>query len=255
MSSSLTADPLDVLAPAPLAPHLARALDEQGYCVLPDHFDRAWCAAVGRRLDEILTEEGERAASEHHQEEGADRLANLINKGAIFDRAWLDPVLLACHRHLYQRPFKVSSLNGREAKLGGGHQPLHGDWKLPRGTPDTHHVTNALIAIDDVDPGNGGPRLVPGTHRAPRPEEVLADVIGPHPDQIIATLSAGSVLVINAHLWHGGTNNTNGKRRRVLHSYFTAREHRQQQDQMKLLRPETRARLTPEQVWLLGIDP
>jgi hypothetical protein len=241
-------------AASPLDPAIARSLDELGYAILPNRFDPAWLRGVAERLDALEAEEGGNAAVEHHQEEGAGRLANLINKGAIFDRAWQDPLILACCAHMFRRPFKVSSLNGREAKLGGGHQPLHGDWKLERGDVHEAHVCNGLIAIDDLTVGNGAPRLVPRSHLKPgRPEQLLADCDAPHPEQLIGEVPAGTVIMINAHTWHGGTNNTNGARRRVLHSYFTAREHKQQQDQRRWLRPETFARLTPAQRWLVDV--
>ena len=75
---------------------------------------------------------------------------------------------------------------------------------------------------------------MPGSHLLPgRPEDLLADPDAAHPEQIVACIPAGSVVMINAHTWHGGTVNTSGKRRRVLHAYYTAREHPQQQDQRR----------------------
>jgi ectoine hydroxylase-related dioxygenase (phytanoyl-CoA dioxygenase family) len=91
--------------------------------------------------------------------------------------------------------------------------------------------------------------LIPG-----RPEDLLADPAAPHPDEIIAEVPAGSVVMINAHTWHGGTTNTSGARRRVLHAYYTAREHPQQQDQRRWLTPETNAWLSPAQRWLLDVE-
>jgi ectoine hydroxylase-related dioxygenase (phytanoyl-CoA dioxygenase family) len=70
----------------------------------------------------------------------------------------------------------------------------------------------------------------------------------------VAECPAGSVVMINAHTWHGGTTNLSGKRRRVLHAYYTAREHPQQQDQRRWLLPETVAWLSPAQRWLLDVE-
>lgn len=232
-----------------------RELDENGFTIIPDLIDPPWVEKLRERFDELIAEEGERAAAEHHTEAGAPRLANLVNKGTVFEKVWCHPLLLAACRHIFDGPFKISSLNGREAAKGGGAQPLHGDWKKPRPDYPKVHVVNSLWVLDDVSAENGGPRIIPGTHRRPElPEDVIEDVMAPHPDEIIFEAKAGTVLIFNAHTWHGGTDNRTGARRRLLHSYFTARDDPQQQDQRTWILDETRRRLTPAQRWLLDVD-
>src|SRR5262249_30643542 len=69
-------------------------------------------------------------------------------------------------------------------------------------------VCNTLWMLDDVTADNGALRVVPGSHRAGRlPAEALADPSAAHPDQIVLTGRAGDVLVLDAHLWHGGLAN------------------------------------------------
>ena len=223
--------------------------------ILPDLADKSWLDEVRLHFDYLIHSEGDNAAREHHQEEKANRLANLVNKGPVYERAWCHSLVLACCAHIFQRPFKLSSLNGREALLGGGHQPLHSDWKGARGPINRVHACNGIWAIDDLTLTNGAPRLVPGSHLFPgRPEELLDEPAAPHPDQIVAQVPAGSVLMFNAHTWHGGTTNRSGERRRVLHAYYTAREYPQQQDQRRWLTDETRSRLSVTQRWLLDVD-
>jgi hypothetical protein len=231
-----------------------RDLDEQGFVVIPDLIDPLWIRKMQIRFDEIVEEEGDNAAKEHHKEAGAPRLANLVNKGTVWEKVWSHPLLLAACRYIFQGAFKISSLNGREAIKGGGRQPLHGDWKKPRPDFPRVHVVNSLWALDDISPSNGGPRIIPGTHNRPElPGDVLDDPMAPHPDEIVWEAPAGSVLIFNAHTWHGGTENTNGARRRLLHSYYTSREDPQQQDQRTWLTLATRNRLTPAQRWLLDV--
>ncbi len=240
---------------APLPKSIAHSLSEEGYVVLPDMIDAETLAALREAFDAIVELEGKSAAREHHQETGTHRIANLVNKGRIFENAWCHPLVLSCCAHMFGRPFKLSSCNGREALLGGGHQPLHSDWKGKRGPLDSAHSCNALWAVDDLTADNGAPRLVPGSNRMPGPPgDFLDDPEAPHPDEIVAAAPSGSVVMINAHTWHGGTTNRSGARRRVLHSYYTAREHEQQQDQRRWATDETRAWLSEEQRWLLDID-
>lgn len=138
---------------------------------------------------------------------------------------------------------------------GGGHQPLHADWKQPRPDFPKVHLVNSIWAIDDLSAENGAPRIIPGTHNRPElPEDVLADPSASHPDEIIFACPAGSVMIYNAHTWHGGTTNRTGARRRVLHGLYIDRADLQQQDQRKWLTHETNSRLNPAQKWLLDVE-
>jgi len=238
-----------------LPEEIARSLSEEGFVVLPNMADSETLLMLRTAFDDLVTSEGENAAHEHHQEAGVHRIANLVNKGRIFKNAWCHPLILSCCSHMFGRPFKLSSINGREALLGGGHQPLHSDWKGERGPVDSAHSCNALWAVDGLTIRNGGPRLVPGSNRiAGRPENFMDDPHEAHPEEIVATAPAGSVVMINAHTWHAGTTNQSGERRRVLHALYTAREHDQQQNQQRWVTDESRAWLSAEQRWLLDVD-
>jgi len=96
--------------------------------------------------------------------------------------------------------------------------------------------------------------VVPGSHRnGLAAREALADQAAPHPDQVLLTALAGTVVVFNSHLWHGGTKNRSERPRRVLHSYFGRRSRGQQLDQKKYARPETLARLSPAARFILDV--
>ena len=44
-----------------------------------------------RTIDMLVEREGENLAIEHHQEEGVTRVANLINKGTVWEKVWAHP--------------------------------------------------------------------------------------------------------------------------------------------------------------------
>jgi hypothetical protein len=222
----------------------AVAIERDGFVVLPGLIDPAWRVALAERLDALSAAEGDRAGLEVHQEAGTSRLANLVDKGAVFDPLWTHPRVLGLVRHVLGRAFSLSSLNAREPKPGEGHQALHADWR-DRQPEEPFHVVNSLWALDGMDADNGATRLVPGSHLISGP------IPDPHPAQMLATLNPGDVVVLNAHCRHGGTVNRSGRRRRVIHGYFTAAEHPQQCDFPKLVSAETRARLTAAQRALL----
>src|ERR1700748_1398417 len=88
---------------------------------------------------------------------------------------------------------------------------------------------------------NGAQRVGPGSHRwgrLPAPDEQATG-------ELLVTGKAGTVVVMNAHMWHGGTDNRTNHPRRAMHVYFTRGDKPQQQYQKKLVRAEVQARLSP----------
>src|SRR5215467_1149551 len=90
-------------------------LDERGYLVFPELMDAPLLEALRRRVDELFLEEGANAGSEFKQEPGARRLANLVNKGPIFEEIILTPQVLEAMEAVLGPRFKLSSLNVRSA--------------------------------------------------------------------------------------------------------------------------------------------
>jgi ectoine hydroxylase-related dioxygenase (phytanoyl-CoA dioxygenase family) len=109
--------------------------------------------------------------------------------------------------------------------------------------------------LDDFTPTNGATRLVPGSHRfGTLPQSVMADPAAPHPDEVLITGPAGSALIYNAHLWHGGTANRTSAPRRALHAFFARRDKPQQQYQKRLLDAAVQQSLAPQLRRLLALD-
>jgi ectoine hydroxylase-related dioxygenase (phytanoyl-CoA dioxygenase family) len=82
---------------------------------------------------------------------------------------------------------------------------------------------------------------------------VMPDPAAAHPSEIKLTAPAGTVVIFNSHLWHGGTRNSTGSPRRAMHSYFTRRGNSQQTDQKKYINPETFARLSQAARFVLDV--
>ncbi|MBY0506721.1 MAG: phytanoyl-CoA dioxygenase family protein [Bryobacteraceae bacterium] len=230
-------------------------LDDQGYLILPDFMSPAQLAALRARVDELYALEGDQAGSEFKPEPFTRRLANCIDKGGIFLECVADPAILAGVAAVIGPDYKLSSVNVRSANpLSEWSQPLHCDMG---GLPDErgNWVCNTIWILDDFTADNGPTRCVPGSHKSGRrPEEVLADPAAPHPDEIRIIAPAGTVVVMNSHLWHGGTANRTARPRTAMHGFFCRRDKPQQQYQKRLLRAEVQAKLTPAQRWLLALD-
>ena len=229
-----------------------RQLDEQGYLVLPGLMSPELLASLRRRVDELFAREGVAAGAEFKQEPGARRLANLVNKGRVFEQVILTPQVLAAMAHVLGPRFKLSSLNARSADPHGDcGQPLHSD-SAAIADESGYWVCNSVWMLDDFTPENGATRMVPGSHcwrRIPPP-----DFYEPHPEEQLVTGKAGTVVVMNAHMWHGGTANRTDAPRRAMHVYYTRWDKPQQQYQKRLLSPELQARLSPEARAILALD-
>ena len=226
-------------------------LDDYGYLNLGQLLTAEQVKEVNDRLAELLHEEGDNAGAElaaskyirHPKEEGADRLADLVNKGAIFDVFYTHPRVLAGIEAVLGQLYKLSSLNYRAAKPGNGLQKLHVDWKNTV-VSGSYKVCNSIWLLDDFTALNGSTRIVPGTHKQNiLPDEAMADPNEKHPDEIRIIAPAGSVFIFNSHVWHGGTANQTASDRRSIHSYFCTSDQPQQIDQKKYITPETLQRI------------
>jgi ectoine hydroxylase-related dioxygenase (phytanoyl-CoA dioxygenase family) len=228
-------------------------LDRDGFLPLPGILTPEQVQKLCARVDELIAAEGEDAGKEVHQEAGTDRLADLVNKGAIFDVCYTHPRVLAAIAHVLSGNLKLSSLNCRVSKPGEGLQALHADWGKPV-EPGDYAVCNSIWLLDDFVPENGPTRVVPGTHRSGQiPRLALDDPTAPHPDEQLLLAPAGTVVVFNSHVWHGGTRNRTTSPRRALHSYFCRRDQTQQLDQRAFIRSETAARLSEAARYILDV--
>ena len=225
-------------------------LEEQGFLALPGLMSEAEVETFRSRVEELFALEGDQSGSEFKQEPGARRLANAVDKGEIFEKVIETPRVLECIEAVLGPDFKLSSLNIRSANPHGkSAQPLHVDsGELPdyRGNA----VCNSVWMLDDFTEQNGALRVVPGSHKWMRLPEPGAKVEG----EMLVTGRAGTVVVMNAHVWHGGTENRTDRQRRAMHVYYTRGDKPQQQYQKRLVRPEVQERLSPLGRKLLALD-
>lgn len=230
-------------------------LERDGFTRLPGFLSSSLLNEARRRVDELYNAEGENAGAEFRKEENAHRLANLVDKGVIFEEMIVMPEVLALVGEVLKPRFKLSSFNARSADPHSNSlQPLHADMGA---IPDEHGywVCNTVWMLDDFTAENGALRCVPGSHHLRRlPQDVVTDTFAPHPDEILVTGKAGDVVVMNAHMWHGGTANRTANPRRALHGFFCRWDKPQQQFQKMLIKPETQAHMSPQLREILALD-
>ena len=230
-------------------------LDERGFVRLEGFIAPERRQRLKGRIQALFDAEGEGAGGEFKHEPGARRLANLVDKGDVFVDCIVEPEVLEYVGHVLGTRFKLSSLNARSANPRNGEsQPLHVD---AGALPDElgFWVCNTVWMLDDFTPENGALRAVPGSHRfGRRPQDALADPRLPHPDEVLVTGTAGDLVVMNSHLWHGGTANDTDRPRLALHAFYCRSDKPQQQYQKALLRPETQRALPAAARAVLALD-
>ena len=242
-----------VKLPSPLREHREQ-LDKDGFVVLQNCVDQSLLEQLVSEVERIWTDEGELAGTEFKQEMNARRLSNLVDKSQVFEPVVLHRYALALVGHILGE-FKLSSLNARSANpMSASGQPLHCDGGC---LPDDQGpiVANVVWCLDDFNAENGTLRVVPGTHRSGSlPQDVLVDPELNHPDQKMILAKAGSLIVVNAHLWHSGTENCTKYPRRAVHAFYCRRDHPQQQFQQRLLSTGTKSGASGFLRYLLALD-
>ena len=230
-------------------------LDENGYVILREFMSPELLQALRDECEKVYAEQGERAGSEFRLEPQTRRLANVVNCGKIFEDLVADPTILDYVRHIISDQFKLSSLNFRSSNP-------HSDWAQPLHC-DTGAVVdeqgfwicNVIWLLDDFTLENGATRMVPGSHHIGKlPQDVIEDISAPHPAEILLVEKAGTVVVMNTHMWHGATANRSDHDRRALHSLYCRRDKPQQQYQKRLLSAEVQQNLSPMLRELLALD-
>jgi ectoine hydroxylase-related dioxygenase (phytanoyl-CoA dioxygenase family) len=230
-------------------------LDDQGFVVLENCMGRDLLHELRERIHEVFDIERDRAGLEFKTEAHAHRLANLVDKGEVFQRAIMTPRVVECVRHVLGPQIKLSSLNARSADPRGDvPQPLHVDMSA---VPDEqgYWVCNTIWMLDDFTTENGATRVIPGSHTwGRRPQDVLEDARATHPEEMLVLGTAGSIAVMNAHAWHGGTANRTAAPRLAMHGFYCRRDKPQQQYQKQLLRADVQASLSPDVRAMLALD-
>src|SRR5260370_19841765 len=90
-------------------------LDRDGYLVLENFTGERLLKALRERIDQLFLMEGERAGAEFKQEEQTLRLANLVDKGEIFEQVIAVPEILQLVRLILGSEFELSRRNVRSA--------------------------------------------------------------------------------------------------------------------------------------------
>ena len=241
----------------------AKLFDENGYCVIPksdlisENIDD-----LRKIIDSLIKKESWRGGWEGKEEymkykkvfqPGTNRLGNLFNKDELFRKLLCEKNILKIAYKILGDDVKIGALDMREPKKGAGSQDLHMDW-IPKKTvnEETQNIV-AFIFLDEANENNGPMRIVPKTHKMTGWIDENLNDKSSHPDEIFLNLQESSIVLMDANLWHSGTLNVSGNRRRVLFLDIRRREMPQLLNQKIYLDEITQGNLTDIEKYLLGV--
>ena len=236
---------------------------ENGYCELPiSKFMLDNLNKFQKIVNDLIKTESWRGGWEGKEEymkymkkfnDGANRLGNLFNKDELFLKLLDDSSILKILYGIFHDDMKIGALDMREPLKGDGYQELHIDW-LPKKT--SNELTQNIICfifLDDANSNNGSMRIVPKTHKKIGWIDDYQKDKSSHPDQINIDTAAGNVILMDGNLWHSGTKNIIGTRRRVLYMDVRRRSIPQLLNQRIYLNEKTQNSLSEVQKFLLGL--
>jgi ectoine hydroxylase-related dioxygenase (phytanoyl-CoA dioxygenase family) len=184
-------------------------IERDGYTVLERVIEPDLVEELLEVIDRVMVDAEIPFGANRFLGERTRRIFNLLARDPRFARVPLHPAVLPLVEQVLDEQCLLSSLTAIEMQPGQAAQPLHcddGSIALPR--PHVPVVCVALWALTDFDSANGATRLVPGSHRRER-----RPAKGEQAVCVEAEMPAGSVLVYDGGLWHGGGDNTSDDRR------------------------------------------
>ena len=183
-------------------------IEAQGYSIIPNFVQPEEIAQIRQAFDTEVRITVLRAI-------GTDsgktlRAHNLLAKTRAVDYLFLDPRIRALIEGVLGPRVQINVTTLFNILPGETKQFLHQDdglWPIKR--PHPHFVCNALIALDDFDLENGATHIVPYSHSwHDRPVDQSIETLQ-------VTMRAGTMLMWEGGLWHGGGANTSKDRERL----------------------------------------
>jgi ectoine hydroxylase-related dioxygenase (phytanoyl-CoA dioxygenase family) len=207
--------------------HLER-MKRDGFTIVEDAIDAGLVEQLREDIWRLERELGVAPASNVFEGVRTTRIYNLLARGALYQQVPVHERVLPIVEGVLDRGCLVSSLSSIAIGPGEAPQPLHADDQLiPLPKPHVSIICNSMWALTDFTEANGATRVVPGSHRWDRSPQPFGEPV----ETIPAEMKAGSVLVFDGSIWHGGGPNRTSQRRLGLAMNYCAGWMRQQENQ------------------------
>ena len=219
--------------------HIER-VRRDGFTIVENAIEPALIEALNETLPRLERDLGAKPAMNGFEGHRTVRIYNLLAHGAVFAQVPTHACVLPIVEGVLDAGCLISSLSSIAIDPGEIAQPIHADdMVIPLDKPHRPIVCNSMWALTDFTEANGATRLVPGSHRKSNPD------YGGAYRTIPAEMPAGSVLIWDGSLWHGGGANRTDQRRTGVAMNYCAGFIRQQENQQLGLGPELAKGFSP----------
>lgn len=210
-----------------LADHLER-MKHDGFTIVEGAIEASLVEELRDDIFRLERELGVAPATNIFEGTRTHRIYNLLARGVVYQQVPVHPSVLPIVEGVLDRGCLVSSLSSIAIGPDETEQPLHADDQLiPLPKPHVSIICNTMWALTDFTIENGATRVVPGSHRADRSPLPFGEPV----EVQYAEMKAGSVLVFDGSIWHGGGANRTSERRLGLAMNYCAGWIRQQENQ------------------------
>jgi ectoine hydroxylase-related dioxygenase (phytanoyl-CoA dioxygenase family) len=197
-----------MLDEAQIEAHVQRIRDD-GYTVIERAADGRLVEALKAGVLRIEREHNLGLAKTSFEGFKTLRINNLLTYDEVFWEVPLHDNVLPIVERVLDKECLLSSFCSLVLGPGQEAQPIHEDTQLiPLPRPHLPIVLNAIWALSDFREDNGATRIVPGSHKYDHAPEYGRDY-----EAVMATMPAGSVMLFDSALWHGGGANVSSERR------------------------------------------
>jgi ectoine hydroxylase-related dioxygenase (phytanoyl-CoA dioxygenase family) len=250
---------VDLPTPTKDLQRLRHDLFEWGFCLIEDGLSAEQCVRIRQRVADQAA--AERALGIAYLVQSQQHVWALVNKGADFvGLLEHDPEAVQAGRVIERildetlgKGWNHFSLLANISYPGCHPQPMHQDqtWIAPIHT-EAPVLVNTMYILQDVDEVNGGTLVVPGSHRANGTAET--GLYGPLPRPINLEAPAGTVMMFDGRLLHGGAVNHSDEFRYVLTNSCVKPWARQQENFALTVRPEVLEAASDKLLARLGLQ-
>ena len=196
MRASSDANPM---ADSRIAPAVA-AVAEQGFAIVPDAIPIPLCRDLIAALERVEREHAHGFGQTSFEGNRTVRIYNLLRYGSPFTAVPAAEPVRSIAEQVLGEDLLLSSLSAITLAPGQEAQALHSDSQLiSLRRPHPCLMLNAFWVLSDFTEVNGATRLVPGSHKNPKPPK-----FGETYETVPAKAPAGSIILFDSQLWHGG---------------------------------------------------
>ncbi|MCH2171340.1 phytanoyl-CoA dioxygenase family protein [Myxococcota bacterium] len=190
------------MEPSRIEEHLSE-IEEQGYTIVRDAIEPPLVDALVQQIRNVEKEMGAKPKGNPAEGYATLRTYNLLARGEVFQTMPVHENVLPIVERVLDTGCLLSGMTAIDIGPGEVCQPIHPDdivMNVER--PHVPLMCTSMWALTDFSDANGGTRAVPGSHRYDHAPDFQAEI-----ETIPIEMPAGSVMIFDASLWHGGGSN------------------------------------------------